>query len=151
MVEFISGIMGDYGMLITIATIMVIAFARCIIKIFRMGVMFNSDLATKNELKSFEEEIRRDMRGYAIQIQESVLKSVMIVVENKLRDIQEAKNAAVDIKVTKAELEVEIKNALSKLDDVKSLGDSVRQLNQRVSRIEFNNNQAASMPERRNN
>ena len=132
MIDFLNGILGEYGMLITIITIMLIAFAKCITKIFRMGVKFNSDLATKDELRNFESEIRKDMRGYAVQIQEAVIKSVMIVVESKLKDLQEAKQAAVDIKVTKAELEAEIRSALSKFDDIKSVADGMRQLNMRV-------------------
>lgn len=152
-VEFIKNVLGEYGMLITITTIMIIAFARCITKIFRMGVLFNNDLATKAQLQNFEAEVRKDMRGYAIQIQESVIKSVMVVVDSRLKDIDDAKKAAVDIRVTKAELEAEIRNALSKFDDIKTVGDSVRQLNTRVQRLEYGATQQTfqNMPERRNN
>ena len=42
-------------------------------KFSEWGVDFKSDLATlKSDQKEFEEEIRRDMRGYASQIQKSV-------------------------------------------------------------------------------
>ena len=99
-----NGILSNTSVIITIATIMVIAFARSITKIFKMGVTFKADLATKTEQREFEAEIRRDMRGYAVQIQKSVQDSVMVTVNNRLKDIEDAKQAQQIFKSLKPKL-----------------------------------------------
>jgi len=123
---------------ITIAGIMVIAFAKSIVKIFRMGATFKADLASKKELLDFEAEIRKDMRGYAIQIQKSVTDAAMTVINNKLKDIDDVKDIAADMKIMRNQLETEIKSATEKYTDMKSIGDTVRSLKNSVSRLEYN-------------
>lgn len=66
--EFITNFLNSPSLAITIAGIMIIAFAKSIIRIFRMGVQYKADLVTRQEQQRFEEEVRRDMRGYASQI-----------------------------------------------------------------------------------
>lgn len=135
-----NGILSNTSVIITIATIMVIAFARSITKIFKMGVTFKADLATKTEQREFEAEIRRDMRGYAVQIQKSVQDSVMVTVNNRLKDIEDAKQAATDIQITKAEIEMQLASLREKTANIKDIEDTIRQLNNRVQRLEFNTN-----------
>lgn len=139
--EFIFSLLENTSVIIVIATIMIIAFSKCITKIFRMGVTFKADLATKAELNDFEAEIRRDMRGYAIQIQKSVIDAVMIVINNKFKDVDDMKSAALDIKVIKAEIEMELKNISAKTAEIQDVSNTVRSLNNRVQRLEFNNSQ----------
>ena len=134
-------ILSNSSVIIFVATIMVIAFARCITKIFRMGATFKADLATRSELNDFEAEIRRDMRGYAIQIQKSVIDAVMIVINNKFKDIEDVKSAAVDIKITKAEIEMELKKLSDKTSDIQDISNTIRVLNNKVQRLEFNSTQ----------
>lgn len=137
MENFIN-LLSSYSVVIVVATIMIIAFAKCITRIFRMGATFKADLASKKELLDFEAEIRKDMRGYAIQIQKSVTDAAMTVINNKLKDIDDVKDIATDMKVMKSQLESEIKNATEKYDDMKSIGDSVRSLKNSVTRLEYN-------------
>lgn len=147
--ETILNLLNSYSMIIVIATIMVIAFAKCIIKIFRMGVTFKTDIVTREELADFESESRRDMRGYAVQIQKLVTDAAMKVIDNRLKDMDETKKAVVDMKVMKAELETEIKNASEKYDDIKTLSDTVRNLSQRIQRLEYNEQITSSQTDRR--
>ena len=132
--------LNSYSVIITIASVMVIAFARTIIKIFRLGVTFKTELATKEEQRVFEEEVRKDMRAYSVQIQKLVTDSVMTVLNNKMADVESAKDAITEIKVMKAEIDAEIKNALDRLDEMKVINDSVRALGNKVSRIEQQQN-----------
>ena len=137
MFEIIGNFLGNPSGMIIVATVMVIAFARCITKIFRMGVDFKSDLATKSDQREFEEEIRRDMRGYASQIQKSVTESVMLVMNNRLKDIEDAKKAADEIRITKAEIDLQLKNLNEKTDSLKSVADEVRVLSNKMQRLEY--------------
>ena len=54
---------------------------------------------------------RRDMRGYCGQIQKAVTDSCLAVINDKLKDIEEAKKTAVDMQIMKTQLETEMKNA----------------------------------------
>lgn len=118
--------------------IIVIAFARSIIKIFRMGVTWRTELATQKELREFEADVRKDMRAYCVQIQELVLKSAMNVINNKLKDIDDAKNALTEIKVLKAEFDAQMKAMDEKYEEIRTVGNTVRTLTNKVSRIEYN-------------
>ena len=118
--------------------IIVIAFARSIIKIFRMGVTWRTELATQKELREFEADVRKDMRAYCVQIQELVLKSAMNVINNKLKDIDDAKNALTEIKVLKAEFDTQMKAMDEKYEEIRTVGNTVRTLTNKVSRIEYN-------------
>ena len=129
--------LNSYSVMITIAGIMIIAFARSIIRIFRMGVTFKTELATKDEMREFEAEMRRDMRGYCIQIQKVVTDAAMNVINNKLKDIEDVKHAAEDMRVMKAQIEAEIKVALEKYDEMKAVSDNVRVLTNKVQRLEY--------------
>ena len=103
-----------------------------------MGVNFKSNLASHKELIEFESEIKKDMRGYAVQIQKSVMDACLKVIEAKLSNIEEIQKTAVDIKVMKTELESEMKHTMEKYDEIKSVADSVRTLSNKVQRLEFN-------------
>lgn len=136
--EKILEFMNSYSVTIVIASIMVMAFARSIVKIFKMGATFKADLATKKELREFEDEVRRDMRGYCGQIQKAVTDSCLAVINDKLKDIEETKKIATEMKVMKAQLETEMKNTMEKLDEVKQVSNTVRTLSAQVSRLEYN-------------
>lgn len=130
------------SVIITVITLLIIGFSKAIISIFRMGVTFKSNLATKAELTAFESEIRKDMRGYATQIQKSVTDACMRVIDAKLKDVEDVQETATEIKMLKVELEAEIKHALAQYDEIKSVGDSLRTLNNKVTRMEYKDNTA---------
>lgn len=130
-------ILNSSTVLTAVVSLLVIAFAKTIISIFRLGVTFKSNLASRSELREFEAEMRKDMRGYATQIQKSVTDACMRVIDAKLKDVEGVQETAAEIKVLKAELEAEIKHALEKYDEIKSIGDSVRSLSNKVTRMEY--------------
>ena len=125
------------SILITIVSLLIIAFAKTIISIFRMGVTFKSNLATKKELKDFETEIRKDIRMSVASMQKTVTDACMRIIDSKLADVEEIQQAAVDIKVLKAELEAEIKHIMEEYNEIKSIGDTVRKLSNTVSRMQY--------------
>lgn len=125
------------AVIITISTLMMTLFAKTIIKVFRLGVTFKTHLATKEELRIFEEEIRRDLRSYKEELSTVVMTTAIQIINDKLKDIDNIRNVLSDIKSIKAVLDVEIKNAMSKVDEVHSLSDTVRILSNKVQRLEF--------------
>lgn len=146
--DLINNILGSVPFIIFIATIMMIAFARCIIKIFKMGATFKTELATKKEMRDFETDMRKDMRAYCLQIQEIVTKSTMQIIENKLHDIEDVKSASTDIKVIKAELESKFDMMNEKFDEIKVVADTTRQMNARIQRLEYGNQQIQTVERR---
>lgn len=130
-------LLSSRSVVVTIVSIMIIAFAKSIISIFNMGVRFKSNLVTRAELNNFETEIRRDMRSYATQIQKAVTDACIRVIDSKLKDIEGAQDAVVEMKVLKTELEAEIKHTLEKYDEIKSVADSVRSLSNKVTKLEY--------------
>ena len=141
--------LNSYSVMITIAGVMIIAFARSIIRIFKMGVTFKTELATKEELKEFEAEMRKDMRGYCIQIQTAVTDAALRVIQEKLKDIEGTKKAAEDMRVMKAQMEAEMKTTLEKYEEIKGLADNVRTLSNKVQRLEYTSGASNTMDRRK--
>lgn len=136
--EQILKFLNSYSVMIMIAGVVIIAFAKAIIKIYKMGATDKAHQVTRSELTDFENQMRTDMRSYTGQIQKVVLEACLKVIDAKLKDIDEVKGTAVDMKVMKAELEAEIKTTMEKYDEIKSVSDSVRSLGNKVSRLEYN-------------
>ena len=138
--------------LTTVVGLLVVAFAKSIVKIFQMGVYFKSELASKQELRDFENEMRRDLRSYCIQIQKTVTEATMTVINNKLKDIEESKDVAVEMRVLKAELEAELRNVIERSEEVRSSADTLRTLANKVSHLEYQveivNNQKSTIERR---
>ena len=136
------GLLNSYSIIIPIATVMIIAFTKAIIKIFNMGIMFKSNTVTRDELKEFEDSIRQDMRGYAVQIQKLVTTSSLTVINDRLKEVDEVKKSAIEMKIMKTELQAEMKNAIEKCNDAAALQGEVRNLSTRVQRLEYNQQQS---------
>lgn len=129
--------LNSWSVIAVVIGLVLIGFSKAVISTFRMGVTYKSNLASRSELKDFEAEMRKDMRSYATQIQKSVTDACMRVIDTKLRDVENVQETATEIKLLKNELELEIKHALEKYDEIKSVGDSVRALNNKVTRMEY--------------
>lgn len=137
--ETILNLLNSMSVTLTIVGLLIIAFARAIVRIFRMGATFKTEFATKKEQRDFEDEIRKDMRGYAGQIQASVLNAVLNVINTKMKDVDEANKAVVDIKVMKAEIEAEFNRINEKYDEIKDTTKQIASINNKVQRLEYNN------------
>lgn len=129
--------LNSWSVIAVVIGLVFIGFSKAVISIFRMGVTYKSNLASRSELREFEAEMRKDMRSYATQIQKSVTDACMRVIDAKLRDVENVQETATEIKLLKNELELEIKHALEKYDEIKSVGDSVRALSNKVTRMEY--------------
>ena len=123
--------------LTTVVGLLVVAFAKSIVKIFQMGVYFKAELASKQELRDFENEMRRDMRSYCIQIQKTVTEAAMTIINNKLKDIEDSRNVAIEMRVLKAELDAELKNVIERSEEVRASADTLRTLANKVSHLEY--------------
>lgn len=134
--------------LVTALTLLITAFAKTIVKIFNMGVMFKSNLATKKDQKDFESEMKSDMRAYANQIQQITLQSCMKVIEKQFKDYSDIKTIASDMKALKAQMDAESKITLEKYSEVRNMGETVRTLSNKVQRLEYQD-QSSTMERRK--
>lgn len=123
---------------LTIAAILIIAFAKAIIKIFRMGVMYKADLASRKDLTEFEAEVRNDMRNYASQIQKAVTDSMMVLINERLKDIEDAKDAVETMKIMKVEMDSQIKIMLEKYEETRTISQEFRTMSNKIARLEYN-------------
>ena len=128
--------------LIFFSTTMFTVFAKTIIHIFRMGALFRAEYATKDEQKNFEKEVKSDLRDYKDELLKVVMTASMEMIREKLSDIDNIQETANKIKITEKELELKIKLAMEKVDEIRGMSDNVRALNQKVDRIVYGQDQS---------
>lgn len=130
-------ILNSTSVTLALATFLVIAFARCIVRIFKMGATWKTQFATIDEQHRFEEEMRKDMRGYAVQIQKTVMDSAVTIINSKLADIEGAKKAAEDTKEIKIKLEAELEKQNERYDELRGLSQRLNALSNTVARLDY--------------
>ena len=118
-------------------------FSKTIIKIFRMGVTFKTKLVTKDEQTKFEESVRNDMRSYRDEIQRNILTTCMNTVDRELASIKDMKELAAEMKTAAEVQRVQMQQFEEKFNEIKSVGDVVRQLTTRMDRLEYGADTAA--------
>ena len=128
--------------LIFMATTMFTLFAKTVIYIFRMGALFRAEYATKEEQKNFEKEVKTDLRDYKDELLKVVMAASMEMIREKLSDIDNIQETANKIKITEKELELKIKLAMEKVDEIRGMSDNVRALNQKVDRLVYGQDQS---------
>jgi uncharacterized protein YukE len=124
----------------TLATLLFTVFARTIIVIFRYGVFFKAELASKQDLAEFKKEMKEEFRGYKEELFKAVMTTANSNINEKTKAIDSIGKTAQNLASTEAVLEEKIKNMTEKIEEVKSLGDTVRSLNNRVNRLEYGEN-----------
>jgi hypothetical protein len=117
-------------------------FAKSIMTIFRMGATFKVQFATKNEQKEFEKQVISDLRDYKDELLKVVMAGAMEVIREKLKDIDTIQETANTMKATEARLEVQIKSAMEKVDEVRGMSDNLRSLNAKVDRLQYGQDNA---------
>lgn len=139
--EWIGNLISDNsGMIFTILlTVVLTLFSKMVIKIFRYGVNYSNELASKSDFESFKREIRLDMRAYKDEVVKSIMNTCMKLIEERLKDIDNVRNAASDLKVFQAEIKAQLKAMNAQYDELKSYSDNLRALNAKVSRLEGGN------------
>ena len=116
---------------------LIMGFAKSIIKIFNMGVMFKTNLATKKEQKDFEERIRQDLVNYKEEIQRTVLSICLRTIERELRNVDAINNTANELKVSSESIKSKMEDLDAKYDEFKEVATKVRTLSDKVQRLEF--------------
>lgn len=113
-------------------TVILTIFARCIVQIFRLGVNFKSTLTTKDEMVSFQREVREDMKHYKTELTEAVMSTSVKIIEEKLKDLQEIRTIAIDMKQFEGRLSEQIKTIDEKYSEIKSVNENLKSLHNRV-------------------
>lgn len=121
---------------VTIITLMLTVFSRVIIKIYNMGMQARVKLVTKEEQNAFEAEIRKDMRGYASQIQKNVLDVTDRTLSTKLQQIDKFLEAAEKMKESEMRMSLMMESFNQKYDELQSLKDTVNRTANKVSYLE---------------
>jgi hypothetical protein len=124
-------------LLILLATTMFTIFAKTIITIFKLGVVFKEDLATKRDQLSFEKRIIDDLRGYKEEVLKVVMAASMETIKEKLSDVEDIGEIAGEMKTLQATMEIKIKAAMEKVDEVRGMSENVRILTNKVNRLEY--------------
>jgi len=117
--------------------VLVTAFAKSIIKIFKLGVAFKHEFVSKEEFIQFKLEIKKDMQSWKSELETRILETCMRTINREVRDIDDFKDTARQIESDKKVMENQIKNMTDKYDEVKSIGDNVRVLNTKITRLEY--------------
>jgi hypothetical protein len=139
--EWLEGIVGNptvvASFLIFMATTMFTVFARTIIGIFRLGTFFRAQYATKEDQKEFEKQVIVDLRAYKDELLKVIMAASMEVIREKLKDVETIEKTAQEMKSTEARLEVQIKSAMEKVEEVRGMSDNLRSLNSKVERLQY--------------
>ena len=61
----------------------------------------------------------------------------MFDINNKLKDIEDSKQVATDMRILKAEIDAELKNVIERSEEVRAAADTMRTLANKVSHIEY--------------
>jgi methyl-accepting chemotaxis protein len=142
--SFIEQIFSNQAVLVSlfaaIAAGLFTVFARSIILIFRYGVFFRAELATKQDLSDFKREMKEEFKGYKEELFKAVMTTANNSINDKTKSIDSIAKTAQNLAATEAVLEEKIKNMTEKIDEVKSLAENVTSLNNRVNRIEYGDN-----------
>jgi uncharacterized protein YPO0396 len=140
--DFLNNILGSDAFWFTVATLAFTIFMRSTITIFRMGATFKTEFATKKEQKEFEKQVISDLRDYKDELLKVVMAGAMEVIREKLKDVDTIQQTANEMKATEAKLEVQIKSAMEKVEEVRGMADNLRSLNAKVDRLQYGQDQS---------
>jgi hypothetical protein len=140
--DWLTNLINNQAFLFTMATLAFTIFMRATISIFKMGATFKVQFATKNEQKEFEKQVISDLRDYKDELLKVVMAGAMEVIREKLKDIDTIQETANTMKATEARLEVQIKSAMEKVDEVRGMSDNLRSLNAKVDRLQYGQDNA---------
>lgn len=147
--QWLNDLLGNPTVIVTILGLLIIAFAKSIINIFKLGVAYKAEFATKEEQKIYEEEMKKDMRNYAKQIQETVMMACLRIIEKELVDVKNVKEIESNMIKLQAKMEAEIKVTMEKYDEIQNVADSIHQINNRVTKLEYSQQNTMSSTTRR--
>ena len=106
-------------------------------KIFKEGIYFKSELVSKKEMREFEESIRKDMRGYRVELQKVILDTCMREIKSALKDVESFKKDSDAMKELKIKLEHSLKDLNEKYDEIKGFGNNISALQRKVQKLEL--------------
>jgi len=139
--EWFTTLISSSAFWVTMGTIAFTIFMRSTITIFRMGATFKTEFATKGEQKEFEKQIIKDLREYKDELLKVTMAASMEMIKEKLRDVDAITQTAQQMKATEAKLEIQIKSAMEKVEEVRGMADNIRSLNAKVERIQYGQDQ----------
>jgi ubiquinone biosynthesis protein UbiJ len=93
-------------------------------------------------MNKFEKQVISDLRDYKDELLKVVMAGAMEVIREKLKDVDTIQQTANDMKATEARLEVQIKSAMEKVEEVRGMADNVRSLNAKVDRLQYGQDQS---------
>jgi len=140
--DWLTSLISSAPFWVAMASLAFSIFAKSVMTIFRMGATFKVQFATKNEQKEFEKQVISDLRDYKDELLKVVMAGAMEVIREKLKDVDTIQQTANDMKATEARLEIQIKSAMEKVEEVRGMADNVRSLNAKVDRLQYGQDQS---------
>jgi hypothetical protein len=122
--------------IVTIAIFAFTVFAKSIIGIFKLGVFFSEREMSQRQVK-FEKQVIDDMRSYKDELLKVTMTAAMETINDKLKNVDSIERTAQEMKATEARLDIQIKNAMEKVEEVRGMSDNLRSLNAKVDRLQY--------------
>lgn len=136
----VDNVLKNAGVTIFLSSVGLGVLFRAILKVYNLGRMDKKGLVTKEEQHLFEESVRTDMRSWKEELTTVVLNTSDRVINEKLKDVESARELIQEFKVDKAKLALEINEFSKSRSHIDDLTNQVRVLNTKITRLEFGNN-----------
>lgn len=127
----------QWSIFTVVATFCITALAKLIIKVYNMGRLSRVELVTKDEFRTLESNIRKDMRNYKEELFNSIWALCKTSIDNELKDVKDIKRVAEEVRINSEVLKTEIKNTTNKYDEIKAMAQNVQILENKVKRLEY--------------
>lgn len=135
--EIISSILNNTTVISVGLLLAASVLCKVAIKIFNIGVNYKSNFASVKQQKEFESSIREELRSAKSEIQESVLKSSIRIIERETAPLKELKSIQDEVKNTKISIDMQLKSVGERYEDLRKTADTVRELEKRINNIQY--------------
>jgi hypothetical protein len=129
-------ILGNDAFWFTVATFGFTIFVKSIVSIFQLGLNFGKSELVKGQ-KDFEKNMIQDIRDYKDELLKVTMTAAMETIREKLSDVDSIRETSQEMKSMSAKMEVQIKNAMEKVEEVRGMSDNLRALNAKVDRLQY--------------
>ena len=127
----------SYMIVSAIMLVLTTMFGRMIIKIFRLGVNFNSELAKKDELAEYKREIREELKCYKNEITDVVMQACFKILDEKLKEFKEFKELSDKMALDYERISIKANDVIEKYNELKNMGENLRVLNLKVQELQY--------------
>lgn len=123
-------------------TLILTIFGKMILSIYKAGLMHSKELMSREEhmkeMNNFKAEVRADMRAYKTELTEVMMQTSVKIINEKLKDMDQIKAVAIDMKAVEARMNEQVKTIDEKYAEFRSVSDNMRSMNARIESLSSN-------------